>query len=371
MTRRYEALDGLRGVAALSVVLIHIPWPNHISGTGFGKHVYLFVDLFFILSGFILTAAYRDGISNRDQLRRFLILRLFRVYPVHLAVLLVLFVIEIAKILARSSGLAHTNNPLFSGQTSVESFFGHLLLLQGSGFVRPSWNGPSWSIGCEAFAYIFFGVAVLSGVMTRRFGIPIIVAMSLVAYGVVLVSTGSLNAKFDYGLLRCLAGFALGVSVATCALRKDVLSSFATCGDNVVSLVTAVLAMLSVLLISVAKGFGDLAVVPCFALLVFLLQSDRGIVARLLQTRAVAFLGLISYSIYMVNYPIFMAMSSVGKRLANLTVWQGDLLFGLTLAVVISCAWASFRWIEAPGRQFGRRLAADEMKRAALIESKT
>src|ERR1700730_11518909 len=136
MAHRYEALDGLRGVAALSVVLIHVPWPNHISDTGFGRHVYLFVDLFFILSGFILTAAYRDGISNGDQLRRFLILRLFRIYPVHLAVLLVLVVIEIAKIWARSSGLAHTNNPLFSGQTSVESFFGHLLLLQGSGFVR-------------------------------------------------------------------------------------------------------------------------------------------------------------------------------------------------------------------------------------------
>src|ERR1700730_15972505 len=123
MAHRYEALDGLRGVAALSVVLIHVPWPNHISDTGFGRHVYLFVDLFFILSGFILTAAYREGIATGDQLRRFLILRFFRIYPVHLAVLLVLLVIEIAKVLAQSSGLAHANNPPFSGQISVDLFF--------------------------------------------------------------------------------------------------------------------------------------------------------------------------------------------------------------------------------------------------------
>src|ERR1700687_5917786 len=194
MAHRHEALDGLRGVAALSVVLIHVPWPNHIRETGFGEDGLLFVDFFFILSGFILTAAYRDGISSGDQLRRFLILRFFRIYPLHFAVLLILLAIEFSKVLVQSSGFAHVNNPPFSGQTSINSFFAHLFLLQGSGFVKPSWNGPSWSIGCEAFAYILFGVAVLSGVMARRAAILVICCASVLAYGLVLFSSGSLSA---------------------------------------------------------------------------------------------------------------------------------------------------------------------------------
>ena len=81
MAQRYEALDGLRGLAATSVVLIHVPWPNHVTATHAAQHVYSFVDLFFVLSGFILTVVYRQSISSMDQLRRFLILRFFRIYP--------------------------------------------------------------------------------------------------------------------------------------------------------------------------------------------------------------------------------------------------------------------------------------------------
>jgi peptidoglycan/LPS O-acetylase OafA/YrhL len=68
-------------------------------------------------------------------------------------------------------------------------------------------------------------------------------------------------------------------------------------------------------------------------------------------------LGLVSYSIYMVNYPLLMATESVFKRTLNIDKWTGDILLGATLLVVVLVAWATFEWIEAPGRAFGRRLA--------------
>ena len=79
-SKRYEALDGLRGIAALLVVLFHIHWTNHITNTNAIRHAFLFVDLFFMLSGFVLTASYLDRIRSGVQVRHFLRLRFFRIY---------------------------------------------------------------------------------------------------------------------------------------------------------------------------------------------------------------------------------------------------------------------------------------------------
>ena len=94
--RRFESLDGLRGVAAIAVVLFHIRWSNHVTETHFVRESYLFVDLFFILSGFIITRAYGDQIRTLHQASKFLILRFFRLYPLHIAVLLVCVLYEMA-----------------------------------------------------------------------------------------------------------------------------------------------------------------------------------------------------------------------------------------------------------------------------------
>ena len=55
---RFRALDGLRGVAALLVVLLHVEWPNHLTGNKFVQNGYLAVDLFFILSGLVISSNY-------------------------------------------------------------------------------------------------------------------------------------------------------------------------------------------------------------------------------------------------------------------------------------------------------------------------
>jgi len=77
--RRFVALDGLRGLAALLIVLYHVRWTNHLSGSQFIQNSYLAVDLFFILSGFVISWAYRGRIGSAADAYRFLTVRLFRV----------------------------------------------------------------------------------------------------------------------------------------------------------------------------------------------------------------------------------------------------------------------------------------------------
>jgi peptidoglycan/LPS O-acetylase OafA/YrhL len=357
MAQRYEALDGLRGLAATSVVLIHVPWPNHVTATHAAQHVYSFVDLFFVLSGFILTVVYRQSISSKDQLRRFLILRIFRIYPLHAAVLCVMLVIELLKWLVTVNGVVVANSLPFYGSRSPGSFLGHLFLLQGTGLVEPSWNGPSWSIGCEEIAYILFGAMTLGGVLERRMLVPTAILASALAYGLGLELHGNLGATFDFGLLRCLGGFLIGVCVAVLVSKDYVALRLGKLSDFTLSAATLALTGCAALLLCWIDGYLDVLIVPVFAVLVLFLQLDRGVVAQVLRSRIFAFLGLVSYSIYMINYPLLMSTESVFKRTLNIDKWTGDVLLGATLLIVVLVAWATFEWIESPGRAFGRRLA--------------
>src|SRR5882757_8389119 len=98
--KRYEALDGLRGLAALAVVLYHVRWDNHLTGIASIRHGFLFVDLCFMLSGFVLSAAYSESLTDTRAFIEFITLRFFRLYPVHLVVLLGLIGIETMKLMS-------------------------------------------------------------------------------------------------------------------------------------------------------------------------------------------------------------------------------------------------------------------------------
>src|SRR5690242_16617453 len=103
--KRYEALDGLRGVAAMFVVFYHVRWTNHLTDTNAVRHCFLFVDLFFMLSGFVLASSYLGKITCFMEIRHFLWLRFFRIYPLHAVVLVGLVGIELAKYFALRTGL--------------------------------------------------------------------------------------------------------------------------------------------------------------------------------------------------------------------------------------------------------------------------
>ena len=169
-TSRLAALDGLRGIAAAIVLFHHVSWPSHITGLTFFTNGYIVVDLFFVLSGYIISRKYMWAIADTSGALRFTCLRFFRLYPLHLFVLLLLVAFECAKlVLINVFGFSEGNSPPFTGTESIPLLLANLVMIQSmnvASFV--SWNGPSWSISGEMLAYLAFLIIPMTGLLRSR-----------------------------------------------------------------------------------------------------------------------------------------------------------------------------------------------------------
>jgi peptidoglycan/LPS O-acetylase OafA/YrhL len=148
---RIPGLDGLRGIAALAVVAFHfniffLPQARLAGILPGVSHAYLAVDLFFLMSGFVMAHVYGRLLAAnwREHWRRFVIARFARLYPVFAVTLVVMFV---------AVALSHIplTYVLFSGRTLALQ---PLMLQQWTSGL--SWNYPSWSISTETEAYVYF-----------------------------------------------------------------------------------------------------------------------------------------------------------------------------------------------------------------------
>jgi peptidoglycan/LPS O-acetylase OafA/YrhL len=364
MVPRFQSLDGLRGVAALLVVLLHVEWSNHITGLRFVKNGYLAVDLFFILSGLVIAANYSARITNARTALRFMALRFFRLYPLHFAMLTALVGLECIKVLAQSTlGIIPEHHP-FTGGQSPQSFVAHVLLVQGLGLLpTPGWNGPSWSISCEFVVYELFAITTLLGLFRNRVFLVLGAIATGLGYAVLALTRGTLNVVYDLGLVRCIAGFFWGVLICRWAL----VASTRSLKQMQLFEIGVTVAVISTM--ATISGGAILIVIPLLILLVMLLRSDRGPVARLLMSKPAQYLGRISYSVYMVHYFIIVCVLMALKRIApaayNRTMekdfvfinpWIGDVILLAVVATVVLVASRTYTLIEEPGRQFGRRI---------------
>jgi peptidoglycan/LPS O-acetylase OafA/YrhL len=373
---RFQALDGLRGVAALLVVLLHVEWSNHLTDNRFVQHGYLAVDLFFILSGLVISSNYCDRIRDVRDARRFIGLRFFRLYPLHLAMLAAFMCLECAKIAAQHAfAIAPGPQAPFTGDDSLGAAVANLFLVNGLHVLdRPSWNGASWSISCEFAAYLVFCIAVLTGIARSRLFFIGGFLMAAAGYTGLALERGTLNVTADWGIIRCLSGFFLGMLIFRLRGMNVLRQSRTVIGGCGIAVMIAV-----ILTMSFASGPLLVFAIPLFAFAITLLQFDQGPVARLLISPAAQFLGRISYSIYMVHSFVVVCLLIILKRIfivpsamysmrenpiLMMNPWIGDLLVLGTVALVIAGASATYALIEEPGRLIGRRLFSNSKDRS-------
>ncbi len=366
---RFAALDGLRGLAALLVVLYHIGWPNHLTNNNFVANGYVAVDLFFILSGFVIFKTYRNKLNKISELRNFIRLRSFRVYPLHLAVLLVFACIEFVKLSIQSATSASSEQAPFTGENSVEAFVANVVLVQGLHTLGGlSWNLPSWSISCEFATYIVFGIATLTGVVRRPLFFPSVVILATCGYVMLALLSRGLDVTYDWGIVRSVAGFFLGAAVAGVDIRRGIATTRCVSRGAIVATTVAIAVTMAI-----ATGWSIVLVVPLFVVAIAMLQYDEGPVARILMRRSVQYLGRISYSIYMMQFFVVLCVTIALKRLVKVPLaldagthkitmiinpWTGDLLVLGTVAALLVVSGLTYFWIECPGRDFGRRLGS-------------
>jgi peptidoglycan/LPS O-acetylase OafA/YrhL len=209
-------LTGLRGLAALWVVLYHycsLYLPALDAGWlgGLMSRGYLAVDLFFLLSGFVLAHVYSDAAERKGFafFRAFMRARVARIYPLHLLVLALFVAMAFAV-----RGIHYVKDGYYyplplSGPRSLEALVANVLMLQGLKASDLSWNYPAWSISVEFAAYLVFPLAI--GLLWRLSGRSLTVA-TFAAFAAIwalaYVAGGDMN-QWDgpMAIWRCLPQF--------------------------------------------------------------------------------------------------------------------------------------------------------------------
>ncbi|GAA0590018.1 acyltransferase [Craurococcus roseus] len=347
-----RSLTALRGVAALWVFGFHLWLLDHASpapaydGTPAAtlfEHGWTGVDLFFILSGYIL-ATVHPGLSAAGT-SRFLVRRAFRLYPLHVATTLAL---AAGVALASAAGMELSRD----GRYSWDDLPASLLLLH-TFFSEPNrWNSVTWSISVELVCY-----ALLPAVLPVMRRVPrrglVAAAFALGAAAAVWIVALDAPSHGWPALVRGLFGFYLGccVALASAGPGGEAGSRFGRHAG------AWALAAAAVLAFGVVADLPSL-VPPCTAVLVGALAAERGMMARALNAEPLVWLGRVSFSIYLLHMPVLAVLERLMPlHKLPLSPLGGALLRdAVALAVVLAASALAYRLVEEPGRRLPSRL---------------
>ena len=213
--KRFDVLDSWRGVCACTVAFGHLTDATSSTLHGhFNFAIYLLVDFFFVMSGFLIAGAYERRVSDMG-IGPFIMRRFGRLYPLHFATLGALVALEVALFLYPFEGfdLANLFNEEFHTWPSLLS---NLALLHAMGLHEGgTWNMPSWSISVEFYTYLVFAglwVLMLRTPKSARW-MNVFYATLLVVCPLILlfVAPNGMDSIADFAFVRCLLGFAIGV----------------------------------------------------------------------------------------------------------------------------------------------------------------
>ncbi|WP_082969213.1 acyltransferase family protein [Mycobacterium kyorinense] len=365
-----KALTGLRIIAAVWVVLFHFRPLLRDAAPGFSDAMAPVlncgaqgVDLFFILSGFVLTWNYLDRMgwswSTRATLN-FLWLRLARVWPVylvtlHLAAAWLIFTLHVG----------HVPSEAVSQLTAV-SYVRQVLLVQlwfQPFFDGSSWDGPAWSISAEWLAYLMFGALIL--VIFRMAHATRARNLIWLAFGaslppvLLLLASGQFYTPWSW-LPRIVMQFTAGALVAAAVIRLRPTDRARRGAGYVSGLLIAAIVGLLYLLdahpvpgVIDSGGLVDILFVP----LVMTLAMGAGSLPRLLSVRAMVYGGQISFCLYMVHELVHTAWIWATQQF-ELTLYGfgGKLTVIGLLVLATGIAVVLFHFVEEPARQWMRRM---------------
>ena len=389
---RFVALDSWRGICACLVAFMHFDVYSHFHLFPFYGNGYLFVDFFFVLSGFVISANYQDRLLRGFGIGRFMLLRFGRLYPLHVFTLACFILFEL---IHSAISLAHPtspSDPLTDEAKSVAAIAANILMVHSFHlFDTLTWNRPSWSIGTEFYTYCLF--ALMLAWFRMRVWLIIVVVMVVSPVLIASVSTHHMDTSYDYGLIRCIYGFSAGIlafKIYDVWRRKPraLAGRLATTSTEVSSLIImlAFVSLAGTRTISVVAPYIFLIVVVAFSI-------EGGLLSQVMRWRPLVALGTLSYSIYMTHLFVQCRLFEAGQLIETLSgrhlietwsgvrlaeqekllgteIWYGDLLHFAMLPIVIATSLLTYRFIEEPSRAWFRalsqRLTSTEKSRPKL-----
>jgi peptidoglycan/LPS O-acetylase OafA/YrhL len=340
--QRIHKLDGLRGLFALFVVLFHFNKhnaPSYIVNNFFVRESYIFVDFFFILSGYVITLTYNDSLSKMRDLWPFLKKRLIRLYPLLLFSTLMYWGFVHPQLNDRNILLA-LDTLLLTNATPI----------LGSGI---GMNYPSWSISSELISYLVFGLSSVIAIQKRK---PFIIGCITICCFLILAFQQNYFQTGEFGFLRGLACFNLGYFIYFFGDRKMNI-------PNVVEWMIPLFIVALMYYYNHATLTSALQIVLIqflipltFAVSIYLLIKTNGLLSDFLQIKPLLFLGKISYSVYL-NHAFV-----IGYFIPKLFNWiqytngeiKKTIAIALLLLILISYSWLTQYLIEY---KLGKKIA--------------
>ncbi|MBV8095232.1 MAG: acyltransferase [Acetobacteraceae bacterium] len=342
-----RSLTGIRGLAACWVMSGHYfchP-PSNTTVCVFVGHSYVAVDLFLILSGFVLAATYEARFDGKpfaaDRVATFLRQRVARIYPLYAVVTLV-------SGLMAFKGIHLWGDP----QVSTGMLLANLLMVQSWGLSSASVVAAGWSVSTEWAANLLFPLFIATLAWRIRHSALVagiaFLALARIAFidgnaGAGASAFGALNwYLFPLSLVRCLSEFALGVFCwqlraqaewVACLGRTPVLLALLL-GAAVLTLATSLDIVLVLLGCCIIIGF----------------SFERSWLAGLCGSAVPRWLGTISFSIYLLHMP-FLPLRAALRDVS----WSGvplpdDVANWILMATVIAASALSFHFLERPAQ---------------------
>jgi peptidoglycan/LPS O-acetylase OafA/YrhL len=335
--KRVAELDAIRGIAALAIMVNHLPFSRWIFHAGaYG------VDLFFVLSGYLITTIILKNSGSPRFMTAFYVRRSLRIWPIYYLALLGVIAV----------------NPIFRPPYPLDGWPFYATYLQG---VQDYWFGRvppfsplldhTWTLALEEQYYLIWPALVV--VLGGR-------AVAPLAIGLTLLSIGARSAGFSNRILlgRC-DGFALGGLLA--AILPDLATARAKARSYLVGFGLVALAAVAypawggrvARLIAAARpslNLVDVAGSIRLAAATFIFFAAVGVILilagrpalRWLRGRTLCYLGTISYGIYLYHYPLYQILdATVGHPAAW---WAIAIKFASTLGI----ASISWKYLEKP-----------------------
>jgi peptidoglycan/LPS O-acetylase OafA/YrhL len=334
---------------------------NSITELQFFRGSWVFVEFFFVLSGFVLTHSLT--VKGLPSFRNYITLRFFRIYPLHLVMLLIFIALQLLKLYLETFNGFEFENEAFSGKNEVSEIIPNLLLIQAwTSFTEHSFNYPSWSVSIEFYLYIL--LYLLLFFFKRLF--------ALAFFSLIFISCSWIYFEFTFPVL---------------SVKRGVFSFFSGCllyliykripdyhlGYFLGSVIEVFL--LFIVVFSVSSDVANkLILMPVlFMVVIFFYSKEVGVISKFLKAPLFQKMGELSYSIYMVHAAIIYCFSVLTLKLGNFfsskfTVTNiddmhyidlgGTLLNNLTilllLVIIYSFSVFTYSFVEKPAIRFGR-----------------
>ncbi|WP_338574408.1 acyltransferase [Erwinia billingiae] len=340
---KIKYLDGIRGILSVMVALHHA-FGNF---TGWSSHVYPIknavyaVDIFFMLSGIVLYHNYHHSIKNKKfSLKSFFVVRMFRLYPMHIFTSLLVpafFTMSISAFY-----------PEWIGNVTPFNLFGDFTLLSslGLGFHLLT-NGPSWSISVE----LFVGT-IITFLCCRYNKAPIVfISIALILSLIVKFDVTGINLPniplMTSGIIRCVFCMSAGILCYQWVLNSShQFSKY----SSLISFSGTTLIIITIFFLKLPL-FEYFAISFFSALSVNLFTKETLPALKILDVGVFKWLGQRSFSIYLLHTPVIFLMI----RMQNNDMSHNIYLAISSLGITLMLSEFSFNYIEKPFIKFSKK----------------